>query len=298
MSAFSRLWARAPAWRGVLLLGVALSGLAVLYPPPVRRPVPGARYVAAPLAVPPPSPAAAPAATPAPVPSVRTTDPNLPAFGAVVTTIMRFAGTDVPLPHGEWRVVAAMSGRTPQGQVAASGMLAQVTNGALDAAILLFAVVPPSAAHAGFPADPLCQSPYALFSRVFSAVDRGPQACWTVGAIATQDWNAADSLPVLRSGVTELGQQGVALPPVVLSARFTHADADRLLTMQVIEAVPSPPQAPFGWRMEEIRRTPDKLARVIRLRDWAQRWSPLVRRSFEGRLDLLDVTPELDALPR
>ncbi len=296
MSAFARLWIRAPTWRGALLLGVALSGLAVLYPPPLRRPVPGARYVSTPL-VPSPSPAAVPAATPALAPPARTADPNLPAFGAVVATTVRFAGTNVPLPRGEWRVVAAMGGRTPQGQVAASSVLAQVTNGALNAAVILFAVVPPSATRGGFSADPLCQSPHSLFSRVFSAVDHGPQACWTVEAIAAQDWDAADTPPFVRSGVAELKQQGTALPTVVLRAYFAHADADHLLTMQVIEAVPSPLQAPFGWQMEEVRRTPDKLARVVRLRDWAQRWNVLVRRSFEGQLNPMDVTPELDALP-
>lgn len=225
-------------------------------------------------------------------------NPNLPAFGATLSGRVRFAGTDVPLPRGDWQVVAAMSGRTREGQASAYAMLAQAADRTLDGAMILYAVMPAAGVHAGFATDAICQSPNALFSRVFSAVDHGPQACWAVEAITLGDWNAPVTPPVVRSGVAELRQQGTALPPVVLRAYFAHADADHLLTVQLVAPVPAPPQPPFGWHTDEVRRTPDKLARAARLRDWAASWNLLVRRSFEGGPTPGIATPEFEALPR
>jgi hypothetical protein len=315
MSAFARLWVRAPAWRGVLLLSVALSGLAILYPPPVslqrwsqfRSALPGARYTAAPapaIPSPPtatiPSPPVAAPDIPVPDPAVpaRQTDPSLPGFGTHVTGTVPFAGVTVPLPRGEWTVIAAISGHTSQGQKAATSILAQVTNGSLATVIILEAVEPLSTIHTGFPTDVTCQASSLLFGRVFSAVDHGPQACWEVDALVAQDWNMEGMMPILRSAIAELRQRGTALPTVVLRAHFFHADAVHLLTMQVLEAAPAPPQPPFGWTMAEVRSTPDKLARAVRLRNWAETWDALVRRSFEGRLIPADVTPALEELPR
>jgi hypothetical protein len=214
-----------------------------------------------------------------------------------VTGTVPFAGVTLPLPRGEWTVVAAISGHTSPGQKAATSILAQVTSGTLTAAIVLEAVEPPSTTHAGFPANATCQAPSLLFGRVFSAVDHGPQACWGVDALVAQDWNIEGMMPILRSAIAELRQQGTALPTVVLRAHFFHADADHLLAMQVLEAAPSPPEPPFGWTMAEVRGAPDKLVRAVRLRNWAETWDALVRRSFEGRLTPADVTPALDALP-
>lgn len=289
MTAFRRLWARAPAWRGTLLLSIALSGLAALYPPQWwQPPPPGARYVPPPLAAPLPPP---PPSSPAPG------DLALPPFGAVMSGTVRFNGVAVPLPRGPWRVVAAMRGSTPQGQTAAAGVLAQAVGGVLQGAVVLSVISPPPGSGKGFAADPSCQSQFAVFSRVFSVVDHGPQACWTVEALTPGDWASPGTLPFVRAAVAELRQLGVAVPPVILRAYFSHADADRALTVQVIQPALIPPRPPYGWNVEDIRRDPGKVSRLTRLRDWAGPWNTLVRRGFEGALDPADIALAVDELP-
>lgn len=307
MTAFARLWRRAPAWRAAMLGGLALGGLAALYPPPWLRPLPpAARYAGVPAPAPPPGPFAPPAqpfappaqppAAPLPVP-VAPVDVDLPRFGTVVSGVARFGSFTVPLPRGEWRVIASMRGMTPKGQLATTGLLAQAAGQELRAMVLVTTVSGPPWPGDGFPADPTCQSQWAFHSRVFSAVDGGPQACWTVEAITPGDWSSPATPPVVRAGLAELHGRGVAAPPVVLRAYFSHADTGRSLSVQVLQPAPAASGPPYGWQMQDIRGTPVKLARMARLRDWASAWHPLVRQAFDGTLDPAAIAAAGDQLP-
>ncbi len=294
MTAFSRLWSRAPLWRGALLLGLGMTGLAALYPPAGgQASLPAARYDPPPAPAPPVSlPPQAMQPLPAAPPGVR---PDAPSFGSTVSAAVPFAGETVPLPAGDWVTVAAIGGKTPGGKALNAAMLAQLAGGQVAAIAVLHGFGLPGEAGAGFPRVPSCQETRNIYSRVFVARDNGEQACWSVDAVALAWADPANRL--LASGAAELQQRGAAMPEVAVRASFVRADQSHVLIAEIYQPVDTPPEGPGGWNWSRIMATPDRLARMTRLRDWAAAWWPLFDRGFSNHLDPAAVTPLLARMP-
>ena len=221
--------------------------------------------------------------------------PDGPAFGATVSGVIAFAGDKVPLPAGDWLTVAALAGRNATGKPSNSTILAQLADGQTTALIILNAVGKPGDTGIGFPRIGDCQESRNIYSRVFVARAGGEQACWSVDALVLP-WD--DTTNRLRaSAVAELRQRGEALPVTMLRTRMVRADVNRLLVIEILQAVAIPPEGPSGWDWSHIMATPDRLVRMTRLRDWAANWWPLVEQGFSGHLEPQSVTPTVARLP-
>ncbi|MBE7212594.1 MAG: hypothetical protein INR65_16365, partial [Gluconacetobacter diazotrophicus] len=155
MSAFARLWRRAPAWRVCVITGVAFAGLAAMFPPTLPRfatgglgggtssPAGGARFH--------PRPDPAPA---------NYSGGRLIPDGAVRSGVIRVAGHDVPLPAGNWRSVGvAREGGADQLQI---DVLARIENASLTGLMLIVAPTAMSGVAGPVGEPPPCADPGKL----------------------------------------------------------------------------------------------------------------------------------------
>lgn len=221
---------------------------------------------------------------------------DAPAFGSVISRVAPIAGEMVPLPAGEWTTVAAVGGKGPGGTAVTYIALAQITNGQAATVIFLGALgMPGDDSGAGFPPVIGCQESRNIYNRVFISRDNGQQACWSVDAVAPS-WD--DQGDRMRSSATaELRQRGATLPAVVLRSRFVKSNKSHLLRIDLYQPAEVPPEGPSGWDWSHIMASPDRLARMTRLRDWAAAWWPLVDQGFSNQLRPAEITASLARLP-
>ncbi len=265
-------------------------------PGPVTAPAPLAAVPTVPVpATPPPQAAVQPTSLPqTPLPA-RGVTPDAPAFGSTVSRIVPFAGEMVPLPAGDWVTVAALGGKLPNGNALNAVMLAQSADGRVTAIMILNGVGAPSSTGTGFPRVPSCQESRNVYSRVFVDRDGAEQACWSVDAAAIPWTDASNRLRA--SAAAELQQRGLRLPEIVVRARFVRADKSHLLVTEIEQTVDVSPEGPGGWDWSHIMATPERLARMTRLRDWAAGWWPLIDRGFSGHLIREDTAASPARLP-
>ncbi len=272
MSYFGALRRRAPALKTVLL-GAGLS-LLIVAALSLRS---GGRTDGAASQ---PSVAQSPFATPAPRAVV---SEQLSVTGNVVAQ-----GRSVPLPPGQWIVVAHFPAPGPGGME--SLFLAQVRRDRLSRAVLVEAGTPAGESARGFPRSAQCTRAGLLYAKTISNEELGRQDCWTVDHdVATG--SERDVRPIVRAAVAELERRGVKYPPVLLSAFFRLADRQSFLhavyafnpETDGITSRPAPWEA-SEWNRNHIHQYPDKIAYVEKLRAWAEAWHPAVREGFQGGL--------------
>src|ERR1700678_1588232 len=139
MTAFGRLWVRAPVWRATLLLTIVCGALTALFPPwqPAWQP-----EVAVPARVTPvvtrAEPVAAPVQAPAPASTVAASSAaNLPIPGQIYSDRLPFGSQSVALPPGHWLAVAVGNNPQASGGPSSSAFLALVLGERVAAAALI-----------------------------------------------------------------------------------------------------------------------------------------------------------------
>jgi hypothetical protein len=278
MTAFGRLWARAPAWRAALLLTIGCGALAALFPPGQpqvavpARPTPAVTR-AEPVAV----PVRAPAPTAAP-------EANIPVPGQMYSDRLPFGSQSVSLPPGHWLVVAV--GNDPQTSDVpnSSAFLALVLGERVAAAAMISGstVVEPRAAGFLVPAD--AQIPAFYYRRVLMAVDHGPADFWLCGSSLPSEW--AD--PVRRAAITALAQQHIGAADRFDSAVFRLSDKRNWLAAEFMFPAPTGEGTVRPWTEEAGLSDAALLPHIEKVRRWGTAWHDVLRRGFEGGADLAD----------
>src|SRR5262245_2084245 len=195
-------------------------------------------------------------------------------------------GMTVPLPPGQWVVVAHFPG--PDHGGVESLFLAQFRRDKLSRAILVQARIQADESATGFPRSALCARPALLYAKTISNEELGRQDCWTI------DHNVSmrperDAQPILGSAIGELDLRGVKYPPVLLSAFFRLADKQRSLDVVYYlnpetDGITSKSASwdESDWNRNTIQQYPEKIAYVEKLHAWAETWHPAVRDGFQG----------------
>src|SRR5262245_2840195 len=143
-----------------------------------------------------------------------------------VTGYVATQGMTVPLPPGQWVVVAHLPASDPGG--IESLFLAQMRRDKLSRAVLVQARAQADGSATGFERSAQCARPALLYAKTISNEELGRQDCWTI------DHNVAmrperDTPPIIGTATGELEARGVKYPAVLLSAYFRMADQQRSL---------------------------------------------------------------------
>jgi hypothetical protein len=282
MTAFGRLWVRAPAWRAVLLLTIGCGALAALFPP-------GQPEVAVPARLTPVVTRAEPVAAPlqAPVPTstlAAAPEANVPVPGQIYSDRLTFGSQSVPLPPGHWLAVAVGNNPQTSGAPNSSVFLALVLGERVAAAALISGSTAAEPQAAGFlvPAD--AQIPAFYYRRVLMAVDHGSADFWLCGSSLPSEW--AD--PVRHAAVTALAQQHLGVADRFDSAVFRLSDKRNWLAAEFMFPAPTGEGTVRPWTEEASLSDAALLPHIERVRRWGKAWHDVLRRGFEGGADLAD----------
>ena len=279
MTAFGRLWARAPAWRAALLLTIVFGALVMLFPP-------GTPEVAMPAGHPPvathPEPMAAPSQAPAAAAAVVATEGNMPIPGQLYADRLPFGSQSVPLPPGRWLAVGVGNNPPTSGVPNASVFLAMVLGEQVAALGLISGSTAADPQAGGFlvPAD--AQIPAFYYRRVLKAVDHGPADFWFCGASLPTIW----SDPKRRAAIAALAQQHIGVADRFDSAVFRLSDKRNWLAAEFMFSAPAGEATARAWTEEAGLSDAAMLPHIEKVRRWAKAWHDVLRRGFEGGGDL------------
>jgi len=310
MSQLGALWRRSSAFKGIVVVvaGLALLAVAALSLRPGRHGAAVPPAVAPSVTGPATQIAAVDQLPVAPVASAGRADPSVTrsrsrpsaatraGAGLSATTPMDKTATGyvvtqgmaVPLPPGQWVVVAHVPAPEPGG--IESLFLAQMRRDKLSRAVLVQARAQVDDSATGFQRSAQCARPALLYAKTISNEEFGRQDCWTI------DHNVSmrperDSPPIIGTAIGELDLRGIKNASVLLSAFFRLADRQRSLDVVYYlnpetDGIISKPASweESDWNRNHIHQYPDKIAYVEKLRAWAEAWYPAVRESFQGGL--------------
>ena len=284
MTAFGRLWARAPAWRAALLLTIGCGALAALFPPGQPQVAVPARLTptvirAEPVVAPAPAPVSAPASTTAPAPEA-----NMVVPGEIYSDRLPFGAQSVPLPPGHWLAVAVGNNPPTSGVSSSSAFLALVLGERVAAAALISGSTAAEPQAAGFlvPAD--VQIPAFYYRRVLMAVDHGPADFWLCGSSLPSEWPD----PVRRAAITALAQQHIGVADRFDSAVFRLSDKRNWLAAEFMFPAPAGEGTAGPWTEEAALSDAAVLPHIEKVRRWGKAWHDVLRRGFEGGTNLAD----------
>jgi hypothetical protein len=277
MTAFSRLWARAPAWRAALLLTIGCGALAILFPP-------GRPEVAVPARPTPADNRTEPVAPPPRAPASTEAEANLPIPGRIYADQLPFGSLSVPLPPGHWLVVAVGNSPQTSGVPNSSVFLVLMLGEQLAAAALISGSTAADPQAAGFlvPAD--AQIPAFYYRRVLTAVDHGPADFWLCGSSRPSEW----SDPVRHAAVAALAQRHIDVADRFDSAVFRLSDKRNWLAAEFMFPAPAAEAPARPWTEEAILPDAAVLPHIERVRRWGKAWHDVLRRGFDGEAVLAD----------
>ena len=303
MSAFSRLWRRAPLWRLSLVSMVAFSGITVLYPPnwlvSLYPPLGKFAHHTAPAAQDDDSASDNEQSSPPPAQSgaaggkgqggdYTTAQGAVPPIDAQLVDLMPMAGRQFPLPAGIWHpVLTETSG--PHGEIS-SNILVRTDRGVVTGVILVQATtasVPTSAMT-----DQPCHLDGAFFQRKLAAPGGAVQCIATnVGFTPKGDIHSKDDIGWAFGRLTLLG---FPMPPVWALASWTYAvnaeDGGKNFEVVSMALSPADPgtahvKTPLSdWSPQGLGTSPFSGRFMQNVNDWLVRWAPILQQGYEGTL--------------
>ncbi|WP_428374825.1 hypothetical protein [Lichenicoccus sp.] len=279
MSAFGRLWRRAPSWRLALFSAVGCSAMAALFPPALPARLSGVlggslggSLGSSGLLHPhlPHFGAGAASASAAPhfaaMPDAAAPDYGTlaaPPLGATRHGTISFAGRQVPLPAGDWieLVLVRDGGAHPLQSI----VLGRTSAGQVTGILSLTAPPPLASVEDGVRPSGACYDPAALASQ---HADPGPdplsRECWVMRPVRTSEIiDPKREFIIQRRAVARLQGMDVTVPPALVELRWFRSDAG-------------------GWMGATllVRPQPDGGSRAQS--GWMQRWGRLLHRGYDN----------------
>ncbi|MBN3723581.1 hypothetical protein G3N92_05190 [Burkholderia sp. Ac-20379] len=249
---------------------------------------------------------AANALTPAPAPVAAqiamaggTQDPSglNPAFvGRTYRQSIRIDGYDLPLPAGEWAVLAR-GGVHSKGYVGSAYFMGRIEHKRLVGAIRIAAVhADPTQSAPAIRSLNGCMEGNPNTNYVFvDSSDAPGLGCWLINNYYTPPWNAwADRAMRIdgldRRAAGDLAAKGVDYPQDLMFVRFSRLESWGLLEVSYmfspeLDGIKSGSVLSAGesdWHATHIGRFPEKLAYVDKLRAWGQGFWPKFKQAFDS----------------
>ncbi len=244
--------------------GFVFAALAILFPPPARRAVPGASFT------PPPD------RVPTTFASIASPPPGTPREG-----VIPYAGRKLPLPAGQWQELALV--RFEDARPREMVLLGRWAGPNLTG--LVWAMAPDAASQPSglLQAGAACGGAGELAGEVSPPpADRNPFAheCWSWSVATLKTGREAEGQDdLMRRGLARLAELGVTVP-------------DRMMALRYIRS------SEFGWFVGVVYlpERPEQAVRADRATlAWAKRYVALLHRGYDGELAVGQPTP---ALPR
>jgi hypothetical protein len=203
-------------------------------------------------------------------------------------------GFNVPLPPGQWAVLANGDAR-PQGAAGVAYFLGHIEHKRLVGAIRLFAAHSNEQPGAGFSAANGCTSgnPNVNHLVIEEVTPHGHQACWLINNFFTppmQRWKdpavKIDGLD--RAAARHLAAMGVSYPQDLVFARFTRAETWGLLEVSYlfdpelngIDSDTALSARDSNWHAPNVGVFPDKVAYLAKIRNWGDGFWPKFKLAF------------------
>ncbi|WP_186336051.1 hypothetical protein [Komagataeibacter melaceti] len=295
MSAFSRLWRRAPMWRWCLYLILLFGLLTVIFPPGyLTRLVPALGKVATNIhnklgmTDPPPAETAA-------------GEGNGDGSGEGIVTMMPitdrltnsipFAGRILPLPAGVWHpVMNVING--PHGEVL-ENILVRVQGHVVTGLIGAEGSIQPVPESAIAAIDTSCHDDRNFMSRVITAHPPAME-CWFTAAVYPSSINRTAVI------ANRLKEEGFILPPVLLKTGWSYSTpaGDHNVNVETVTIFLNPVntdstrtlRSPQDWTKEMLPQQPAASDFVKRTDTWIAEWAQVMHDGFHS--DMLATNAE------
>ncbi|AQS85030.1 MAG: hypothetical protein ABF876_14810 [Acetobacter aceti] len=302
MSAFSRLWRRAPLWRLSLVSMVAFSGVTALYPPDwlVGLYPPLGRFAHHPAATPDDDASSSDSSRNETGQNSQaagggghgngygTEQASVPPIDAQLIDLMPFAGRQLPLPAGIWHPVLTET-TGPHGEIS-SNILVRTDRGVVTGVILVQATtasVPPSVLS-----DQPCHARDAYFQRTLAAPKDAVQCISTnVSLTPKGDIRSRDDIDWAFGRLQLLG---FPMPPVWALASWTYAvnapDGGKNfenVTMALSPADPGTARISTSlsdWTPDGLGTSPFSGRFMQDVNGWLTQWAPVLLQGYQGTL--------------
>jgi hypothetical protein len=203
---------------------------------------------------------------------------DLPPLHGGRSTLIPFAGRQLPLPAGEWVEVALLRAGGPLAVQAMA--LARLRSGRLTGIVV--ATGTPAVEPAALLAQPARQcvdetDPVMQGVAPAPHPDHAAQDCWSVTRLVTARLRDAESRnPILKRSLDRLDTLGVLLPARFAASYYVRATQRGGLSVRILLAAGT-----------------DEVAMQRRTESWTRRWALLLRRGFDDALDAAEVTSAL-----
>ena len=221
---------------------------------------------------------------------------NPALVGNLFSGTFQASGLTVPLPPGRWAVLARMSGKIGGGP-AAQYALGRITGGKLSA-VLHLTTVTGVLMPSGIPEAKACTQPQIQFVHyVFTESDMNAsshQGCWTLENFYTAYMNQwadrATKMSALdRATAGDLAAKGLSLPQDAVQLRFLKSNASSFVELRVmfspeadgISSNPAPTVVDSDWSVANVKRHPEKVAYLARMKAWGAGFWPEFAEAFD-----------------
>lgn len=304
MSAFTRLWRRAPLWRTTLILTGVCSTFALLFPAPwLERSLPlyqrGTDKIGHMLG----RESAAQKAADADNQGRRMV--SQPPMDAQLEGVIPFAGRQLPLPAGHWHPVLNYQDDVAHGELLTS-LYVRSERGMVTGFIIAQATTQSLPSSNTQMWQDMCHNTFN-FTAGDLPQDGNRTECWMTAPIKVVNNQFITSNQALQGLVSSplfippalqrLSMMGFALPPVLVDAGWVHIEKSKSgngVDFASVHIFVSPaqagehvtiPGAPEDWSKPGMNNSPDVADFVQRTSSWLQHWTPELRKGYTGTLD-------------
>lgn len=237
---------------------------------------------------------------------------NSALLGRTYRQSIRVEGFDVPLPPGQWAVLAN-GGIHFNSSAGMAYFLGRIEEKRLVGAIRVFALRSNSQPGTGFPAANGCQAgnPNLNYLYAGSVTAFNHQACWLINNYFTpplQQWadRAVKIAGLDRAAAGDLTAKGVSYPQDLVDVRFTRAETWGLLEVSYMfnpeaEGISSNTALSAresDWHAPNAPRFPEKMAYLAKMQAWGEGFWPKFQQAFEsGQPASLPANPDQASQP-
>lgn len=303
MSAFTRLWQRAPLWRTVLITTGACGIFSVVFPAPwLTNRLPYYQTLTDKVGhMLGRSDAGKPAAD---ADGEGRRMVSQPPLDAQFEGVIPFAGRQLPLPAGKWHPVLNYQDDISHGEILTS-IFVRSEQGVVTGFIIAQATTQSIPSQDTQMLQDMCHSGFNF--TVGDLPQDGTQTeCWLTSPIrvvnnlfitSNQALQGLLSSPLfIPPALQRLGMMGFDLPPILVDAGWTHIEKSKSGTgvdFATIHTLLSPaqagqravPGAPEDWSHAGMNNSPMVADFVKRTDGWLKNWLPYLRKGYTSSLE-------------
>ena len=206
-------------------------------------------------------------------------------------------GFKVPLPQGEWAVLASFTiwiTKSPQNK-GMTYFLGRIEKGRLAGAMIVNALRSPADAPTGFDEFKNCANPDNIYTSKEEIVPFDHQACWVMHSLFTPPWQqwgdkAMQMDSVVRAAAGDLAAKGVTYSQDLVAVHFYRSEKWGVLNATYLfspeeEGVRSnvvPTFRDSDWFGPNVQKFPEKVAYTNKLKAWGESFWPRFKAAFDA----------------